>query len=185
MTILLIAVVVFTVFPCLADTVCGVDDWIYIGTTWDGWEWNGYKQYGRTMGFWEEPTSCTETVIDGNIKYERTKRLACVNPGYALFTTAEGVANCNIAGKAIPDPYFPGWGLHPCTSVSHLPPHPAGNYGEVTTANSTVKYICDQCPEDPNKTEPGQCGCRKPDTDSNGDGIPDCVGDQNKGIPSC
>jgi hypothetical protein len=32
----------------------------------------------------------------------------------------------------------------------------------------------DSCPSDPNKTEPGQCGCGTPDTDSDSDGTPDC-----------
>ncbi|MCC6622559.1 MAG: putative metal-binding motif-containing protein, partial [Deltaproteobacteria bacterium] len=38
-------------------------------------------------------------------------------------------------------------------------------------------YTCvgnDGCPDDPDKTEPGLCGCGKPDTDSDGDGTPDC-----------
>jgi len=33
----------------------------------------------------------------------------------------------------------------------------------------------DNCPDDPNKTEPGLCGCGTPDTDSDGDGTPDCA----------
>jgi len=33
----------------------------------------------------------------------------------------------------------------------------------------------DNCPNDPNKTEPGICGCGVPDTDSDGDGTPDCI----------
>ncbi|MCO6436644.1 MAG: thrombospondin type 3 repeat-containing protein [Phycisphaerae bacterium] len=33
---------------------------------------------------------------------------------------------------------------------------------------------CDGCPNDPNKTEPGQCGCGVADTDSDGDGVADC-----------
>ncbi|MCP4742897.1 MAG: hypothetical protein GY871_11840, partial [Actinomycetales bacterium] len=34
---------------------------------------------------------------------------------------------------------------------------------------------CDGCPEDPNKTDPGTCGCGAEDIDSDGDGLPDCV----------
>lgn len=33
----------------------------------------------------------------------------------------------------------------------------------------------DLCPDDPDKTWPGQCGCGTPDTDSDGDGAADCV----------
>jgi hypothetical protein len=33
----------------------------------------------------------------------------------------------------------------------------------------------DLCPNDPNKTEPGICGCGVADTDSDGDGIADCI----------
>jgi len=38
----------------------------------------------------------------------------------------------------------------------------------------------DNCPNDPNKTDPGICGCGVADTDSDGDGTPDC----NDGCPS-
>ncbi len=37
----------------------------------------------------------------------------------------------------------------------------------------------DACPNDPNKTSPGQCGCGVADTDSDGDGMADC----NDGCP--
>ncbi|MGB2985823.1 MAG: hypothetical protein WBE26_08060 [Phycisphaerae bacterium] len=33
---------------------------------------------------------------------------------------------------------------------------------------------CDGCPDDPNKIEPGVCGCGVPDDDSDGDGVEDC-----------
>ena len=32
----------------------------------------------------------------------------------------------------------------------------------------------DNCPDDPDKTEPGICGCGQPDTDGDSDGTPDC-----------
>jgi len=32
----------------------------------------------------------------------------------------------------------------------------------------------DECPDDPNKTAPGACGCGVPDTDTDNDGTPDC-----------
>ncbi len=33
----------------------------------------------------------------------------------------------------------------------------------------------DNCPDDPNKLNPGICGCGVPDIDSDNDGVPDCV----------
>ncbi|MFQ5424128.1 MAG: endonuclease I family protein [Phycisphaerae bacterium] len=49
---------------------------------------------------------------------------------------------------------------------------------------------CDACPNDPLKTDPGICGCGVPDTDTDGDGTPDCndlcPNDPNKIAPgSC
>jgi len=38
-----------------------------------------------------------------------------------------------------------------------------------------VPNDCDGCPEDPNKSDPGVCGCGTPDTDSDGDNTPDCI----------
>jgi hypothetical protein len=46
-----------------------------------------------------------------------------------------------------------------------------GMYGTITP---------DACPSDPNKTDPGICGCGVPDTDTDGDGTPDC----NDGCPN-
>lgn len=39
-----------------------------------------------------------------------------------------------------------------------------------------VDDCLDRCPDDPNKLDPGACGCGVPDTDANNDGVPDCVG---------
>lgn len=38
----------------------------------------------------------------------------------------------------------------------------------------SIEAGTDNCPDDPDKTEPGICGCGVPDTDSDGDGTPDC-----------
>jgi hypothetical protein len=44
------------------------------------------------------------------------------------------------------------------------------------TADFTLSVfgVSDQCPDDPDKAEPGACGCGVPDTDSDGDSVPDC-----------
>jgi hypothetical protein len=49
----------------------------------------------------------------------------------------------------------------------------------LTLVSNSLLYLCDkntidQCPSDPNKTEPGQCGCGVADTDSDSDGVADC-----------
>ncbi|MGB4259854.1 MAG: thrombospondin type 3 repeat-containing protein [Phycisphaerae bacterium] len=38
-----------------------------------------------------------------------------------------------------------------------------------------VGDLCDGCPNDPDKIEPGACGCGVADTDSDSDGTPDCI----------
>lgn len=43
-----------------------------------------------------------------------------------------------------------------------------------TDGDGTIDY-CDDCPDDPDKTDPGFCGCGFIDGDSDGDGIVDCL----------
>jgi hypothetical protein len=81
-------------------------------------------------------------------------------------------------------------------SCTYLPPAdcvnaggvPSGTICEEDLDGDGVDGTCgDQCPNDPNKTEPGVCGCDVPDTDSDGDTVPDCFDgcpdDPNKTIP--
>lgn len=60
------------------------------------------------------------------------------------------------------------------------------NTGENTNTNENNTQT-DVCPNDPNKTSPGICGCGIPDTDTDRDGTPDCVdgcpNDPNKTVP--
>jgi hypothetical protein len=70
--------------------------------------------------------------------------------------------------------------------VSVDPPGPSGLLGTSATVTASqgiqatqdftlsVFGVGDQCPDDPDKIEPGACGCGVPDTDSDGDGVPDC-----------
>jgi hypothetical protein len=58
---------------------------------------------------------------------------------------------------------------------------------DVDSDNDGASDLTDNCPSDPNKTEPGSCGCGVPDTDRDGDGFLDCndncPGDPNKTEP--
>jgi hypothetical protein len=67
------------------------------------------------------------------------------------------------------DPPGPSGLLPSSTTVTVSP-------GTQATADFTLSVfgISDQCPDDPDKAEPGACGCGVPDTDSDGDGVPDC-----------
>jgi len=41
--------------------------------------------------------------------------------------------------------------------------------------NDGTPDVSDGCPVDPAKSDPGQCGCGNPDTDSDGDGVANCL----------
>jgi chitodextrinase len=65
--------------------------------------------------------------------------------------------------------------------------HPATGAAAGVIKYSINQYPPDDCPSDPNKNSPGVCGCGVPDTDSDGDGTPDCTdlcpNDPNKSAP--
>ncbi len=45
---------------------------------------------------------------------------------------------------------------------------------QVDTDNDGQIDACDDCPQDPNKTAAGECGCGNPDIDTDGDSVLDC-----------
>ena len=60
-------------------------------------------------------------------------------------------------------------------------PTPSASYvvGREFTSGDLIEYVipdpADECPNDPNKMSRGQCGCGVPDTDTDGDGVADCI----------
>lgn len=68
-----------------------------------------------------------------------------------------------------------------------------GGNSELMHCSGYIEFVTnpvtsiDNCPNDPNKTEPGTCGCGVADTDTDGDGTADCIdacpSDPNKIAP--
>lgn len=98
----------------------------------------------------------------------------------------DGVNNCDDQCPTTPaglggDPGFdPGTGCH-CSeldsdgdTVNDCDDVCPGEDDTLDADNDGTPDGCDDCPNDPNKTEPGQCGCGTPDTDTDGDGVADC-----------
>ena len=55
--------------------------------------------------------------------------------------------------------------------------HMVASIGDAEFKRSSESFLItgvDNCPNDPNKTEPGICGCGVADTDTDADGTPDC-----------
>lgn len=94
------------------------------------------------------PTDPFELVID-------------VNAEGHIVISADGVTIIDVVDPGVPFPYG-GIGIGAIWEA------------ECRFDNISVVDDEDECPDDPNKTEPGICGCGVPDTDTDEDGTYDC-----------
>ena len=106
-----------------------------------------------------DPQSIVEAALDA----VRVTRFQCVG----------APPDCN--GNGTPDDQDIAGGTSPDCDTNGVP-------DECQTDSDSDGTIdpCDGCPSDPNKTDPGQCGCGNPDTDFDNDGTADC----NDGCPN-
>jgi len=75
-------------------------------------------------------------------------------------------ASWNVTARRAASPN----GELPCPGSPAFAEADANNDGQPDTCDAPPDY----CPDDPEKTDPGQCGCGVPDTDSDNDIYPDC-----------
>ena len=89
---------------------------------------------------------------------------ACDNCPNDAGKTEPGVCGCGV-----PDMDRDGDGVPDCVIFGP----PSGT--EQDSDGDGVPDTLDGCPHDPNKVQPGVCGCGVPDLDTDGDGIFDCL----------
>ena len=90
--------------------------------------------------------------------------------------TAPGPCGCGVPEV---DTDFDGIAdcVDPCVGLSKDP-----NFGNLDSDQDGVFDCLDGCPTDPNKSNPGACGCGNADLDTNGNGVADCNEVQNLSV---
>lgn len=118
---------------------------------------------GRAPGTWTVVTPEAWSFIPPVVTYDWSP---------ATYLTSTTIANPEAIGVMTSETYTvtvtAGNG---CTNVAVV----EVNIDETDTDGDGTTDCDDDCPNDPDKTEPGACGCGVPDTDTDGDGTPDCI----------
>ncbi len=87
---------------------------------------------------------------------------------YSADLQGKGSLDCNTNG--IPDEDDIDDGASEDCNENNVP-----DECETDSDGDGVIDDCDECPDDPDNIEEGDCGCGMPETDSNNDGVPDCL----------
>ncbi len=92
--------------------------------------------------------------------------------------TAPGLAQMTLQGNTAASNWTLGSTL--ASGTTYYWRVVAKNASGITTSSlvwsfNTEGPPADACPDDPDKTDPGACGCGTPDVDTDGDGVMDCV----------
>ncbi|MBN1492339.1 MAG: hypothetical protein JXA69_20670 [Phycisphaerae bacterium] len=91
------------------------------------------------------------------------------------WSQTSGQPTVTLSGTQTASPTFTAPDVDSDTMLTFQLTVSSGTETDTDTVSVIVQNIVDLCPDDPNKTEPGDCGCGVPDTDTDGDGVADCI----------
>ncbi len=147
--------------------------------------YTGTGTFARTAGTWSftvtDANSCSTTISTSVTEPATLNVQSVIDQLESGCQTSDAVVQVSASGGTAP---YSGTGANTgltagtanlyvtdannCTaSTTIVVPEPDSD-GDGTTD------CADQCPNDPNKTDPGACGCDAIDTDTDGDGAADC-----------
>ncbi|MEP0843241.1 MAG: carboxypeptidase regulatory-like domain-containing protein [Phycisphaerae bacterium] len=161
----------------------------------------------RTPGYWKNHVEAwpVQSLTIGGVNYNQTQLLNLLNdlppnggsnsssdPSIRLAKFVVATLLSLNSGAAAPPAVLTALADADAFLASNPPgSNPQGSAAGTANALKDVldAYLnsgengCDDCPDDPNKTKPGICGCGVSDIDSDGDGTPDCK-DECKNDPN-
>ena len=120
------------------------------------WDWNNDGIYDQTTGS-ATINHAFNALYSGNVGLRVVDNEGATSTDYAFAQIEEGA---DTDGDGVEDDF------DNCPNLY--------NPNQANADGDALGDACDGCPEDPNKIEPGECGCGVADTDSDLDGTADC-----------